>query len=228
MHLYLIRHAESENNARAEHERVEDPAITPRGVRQAEQLAAWLANFEFDLLLTSPFRRALQTAQPIATQSRRAVQVWCDIYERGGCYRGWNDENYAGAAGLGREGILELIPEAIVEDSITSAGWWGAMPRESDEQTIARAAAVRRKLEQQFGDRPHRVAAIIHAEFQRLLMIELLGTSVDLGHLGPICNAGVTHLTYHADAEHGRGQWRLEWFNAVTHLSSDLITSAKG
>lgn len=228
MHLYLIRHAESENNARAEHERVEDPSITSRGVRQAEQLAEWLASFEFDLLLTSPFRRALETAKPIAAKSRRAVHVWCDLYERGGCYRGWNEENIEGAAGLGREAILEVLPGAVLEESIASAGWWGELPRESDEQTVVRAAAVRRKLEQQFGGRPHRVAAVIHAEFQRLLMSELLGDSVDLSHLGPICNAGVTHLTYQADKERGLGQWRLQWFNAVTHLSCDLITSAKG
>lgn len=228
MHLYLIRHAESENNARAEHERVEDPSITSRGVRQAEQLAEWLATFEFDLLLTSPFRRALETAKPIAARSGRAVQVWCDIYERGGCYRGWKADNFQGAAGLGREGILELVPGATLDEAISAAGWWGELPRESDEQTAARAAAVRRKLEQQFGGRPHRVAAVIHAEFQRLLMAELLGDILDLSQLGPICNAGVTHLTYQADRSRETGQWQLQWFNAVTHLSSDLITSAKG
>ena len=36
MQLYLIRHAESENNARPEHDRVEDPSITTLGRRQAE------------------------------------------------------------------------------------------------------------------------------------------------------------------------------------------------
>lgn len=222
MRLYLIRHAESENNVRAEHERVEDPSITPRGVRQADQLSQWMATHDFDVLVTSPFRRALETARPIAQRTGKEVHVWCDIYEQGGCYRGWHHANYQGAAGLGREAILELIPGATVEEAIQSSGWWGELPRETEAETLERAAAVRRKLEQEFGDSGRAVVAIIHADFQRLLLAELLAGSIDARHLGPICNAGVTHLTLH------QGQWQLQWFNAVTHLSGDLIIGAKG
>ena len=222
MRLYLIRHAESENNVRDEHERVEDPAITARGVRQAEQLADWLATHPFDVLLTSPFRRALETARPIAHRTGREVHVWCDIYEQGGCYRGWHEANYEGAAGLGREAILELLPGATVEAAIGPSGWWGELPRETQDETLRRAAAVRGKLEREFVASDRRVVAIVHADFQRLLLAELLGDDIDVGCLGPICNTGVTHLTHHA------GRWQLQWFNAVTHLSGELITEAKG
>lgn len=222
MRLYLIRHAESENNVRAEHERVEDPAITSRGVRQAEHLAAWLATHQFDVLLTSPFRRALETARPIVRRTCREVHVWCDIYEQGGCYRGWHEANYEGAAGLGREAILELLPGATVEAAIGSSGWWGELPRETHDETLRRAAAVRRKFEREFATSNRGVVAIVHADFQRLLLTELLGGSIDVGYLGPICNTGVTHLTLHS------GRWQLQWFNAVTHLTGELITEAKG
>ena len=40
MRLYLIRHAQSENNARPEHERVEDPGLTELGARQIDHLVA--------------------------------------------------------------------------------------------------------------------------------------------------------------------------------------------
>ena len=41
--LYLIRHGQSENNARPEHLRVEDAELTDLGHQQAEQLAPWIA-----------------------------------------------------------------------------------------------------------------------------------------------------------------------------------------
>jgi probable phosphoglycerate mutase len=67
MELLLIRHARPE--------RVEsvagpaDPALAPLGRRQAEALAAWLADDEgaaVDALYTSPLRRATETAGPMA------------------------------------------------------------------------------------------------------------------------------------------------------------------
>ena len=38
MELYIIRHAESENNAGPEDERTEDPSLSPLGYQQAECL----------------------------------------------------------------------------------------------------------------------------------------------------------------------------------------------
>ncbi|XZE53640.1 histidine phosphatase family protein [Planctomycetaceae bacterium SH139] len=223
MHLYLIRHAESENNAKAEQQRVEDPAITSRGKRQASALADWLTTLRPDVVISSPFRRALQTAVPAMQRLDCSLEIWGDVFERGGCYRGWHAENYQGAEGLGHAEILQLTPTAILDPTLAPTGWWQCRPRERDKQASERAVAVKRRLEERLADREMRMVLITHAEFQRILLEQLLSEfGIDVASLGPICNAGVTHLKLQNAA------WQLHWFNAVTHLPTELITDAKG
>ena len=105
MQLYLIRHAESENNARPGHLRVEDPAITAVGRLQAQQLANWTRTLKIDALITSPFLRTLQTTQAVLDAEALPVSVWHTVFERGGCYRGYGDDACEGGPGLGRSEI---------------------------------------------------------------------------------------------------------------------------
>jgi broad specificity phosphatase PhoE len=225
VHLYLIRHAESENNVNPEHLRVEDPAITERGQLQAKCLANWLSAFEQPpLVLSSPFRRALQTTAAISKPTNLLdVEVWCDVYERGGCYRGWTEDNIQGANGLGQSAVLELLPSATLEAELTADGWWLGRPREEDGSTHERARSVVRKLEQRFGMTETHVAIVTHAEFERILLGKLLSaTNTDVDSLGPICNVGITYLSF------AKERWTLQWFNSVTHMPHHLITGAKG
>ena len=220
MHLFLIRHAESENNARPEHQRVEDPAITPRGVRQAESLADWLDTLKPDLLACSPFRRALQTTQPAAHRLGTKIEVWSDVFERGGCYKGWNASNKRGMRGLGHAGILELIPHAEIESEVHPDGWWQHDTPEADAKAAERARTVKSKLESRLAATPQRLALVTHADFLRLLLGHILDQNgIQTDCLGPICNAGITHLEFTSAG------WQLHWFNAVTHLPYELITS---
>jgi len=52
-----------------------DPALTERGRDQAHRLAAWLAAERVDVVLSSPQRRAIETAEPIARAHGLEVQV---------------------------------------------------------------------------------------------------------------------------------------------------------
>jgi probable phosphoglycerate mutase len=64
MELLLVRHARP---LRAESiDGPADPGLSPLGRRQAEALAAWLAPEAIDAIYTSPLRRALETAAPLA------------------------------------------------------------------------------------------------------------------------------------------------------------------
>ena len=143
MQLFLIRHAESENNARPTYQRVEDPAVTPVGRLQAEALAQWAKSLKIDTLITSPFRRALQTSRSLLNQSpAKQVYVWHNVFERGGCYLGYGDVDIQPQPGLGRSAIAQELPLAVLDDSITEAGWWAGNPKETDEQTEVRAGQV--------------------------------------------------------------------------------------
>lgn len=229
MQLYLIRHAESENNARPNHERVEDPHLTELGQSQAEALANWLVTLAPERIVTSPFRRALQTAAPTLQRldgqaagdsgdGASEVHIWDEIFERGGCFAGWDDANSRGMPGLGHEGILRILPTAKIVDSLHPEGWWQGRPREQNAEAVARAARVRARLEEELGARPTRWAVISHADFMRLLLHELLGDrGVAVESLGPIYNASITRLHWHGT------HWEMHWFNAVTHLPAELI-----
>ena len=62
--IYLIRHAESEANAANDLDNPKyyyDAKITKKGVKQAHKASAKLKNINFDLFISSPLTRALQT-----------------------------------------------------------------------------------------------------------------------------------------------------------------------
>src|ERR687898_735184 len=64
MEMLLVRHARP---LRAESiDGPADPGLSPLGRRQADALAAWLAPEAIDAIYTSPLRRALETAAPLA------------------------------------------------------------------------------------------------------------------------------------------------------------------
>lgn len=222
MQLYLIRHAESENNARPRHARVEDPSITPVGRLQTDALARWLAMMPTDVMLTSPFRRTLQTCrQLLQSASPRAVQVWHDVFESGGCYSGYDDIGCQGRPGLARAAIIDELPGALVDKSIGDDGWWGGRDKETDEQTRQRAVDVLNRLQDTFGIGQPRVVAVLHADFIRELLRQMLQPVADPTRFGTLRNTGITKLDFDGT------RWQLDWLNSVSHLPPRLITGVQ-
>ena len=65
MDLLWIRHAEPERIAGGTGVPA-NPGLTERGQQQAQRLADWLAHEHVDVVLSSPQRRAQETAAPVA------------------------------------------------------------------------------------------------------------------------------------------------------------------
>lgn len=65
MDLLLVRHALPTRIVRDDGEPA-DPPLSDEGRLQARKVAAWLAQERLSAVLTSPLRRAVQTAEPIA------------------------------------------------------------------------------------------------------------------------------------------------------------------
>ncbi|EMI19644.1 Phosphoglycerate mutase domain protein [Rhodopirellula maiorica SM1] len=222
MQLYLIRHAESENNAMPAYQRIEDPAITSRGRLQSEYLAKWTSTLTIDTLITSPFRRSIQTTRFIVDQSPQRVHVWHNVFERGGCFRGHGPDATEGGPGMGRESIekeFSALPhDCIIDETITSAGWWAGNRRETDDQAHTRAGVVIERLIQSFGASGKTIVAVIHADFKRCLLAKMLSDVTDVEKMGALVNTGITRLEYDGHA------WKLHWLNSATHLPSRLVT----
>ena len=65
MELLLVRHAEPIRIDAGDVAGPADPGLSPRGHAQAERLAGWLSGERVDAVVTSPLRRARETAVPV-------------------------------------------------------------------------------------------------------------------------------------------------------------------
>lgn len=76
--LYLVRHGENPANVNREFSyKILDYSLNERGVRQAEQTAAYFSQggVRVDAIISSPLKRALETAQIIGAQTGHAVSI---------------------------------------------------------------------------------------------------------------------------------------------------------
>lgn len=87
MELLLVRHAEPYrvDAVDAEHaaQTPADPGLTPRGHAQAAALALWVRDADGDVaaIVSSPLRRAVETAAPLARATAIDVEVVDDLAE---------------------------------------------------------------------------------------------------------------------------------------------------
>ena len=80
MDLLWVRHAEPERIAPGSGVPA-DPGLTPLGREQAQRLAEWLAHEKVDVILSSPKRRAQETAAPLADTLGLDVEIVDGIVE---------------------------------------------------------------------------------------------------------------------------------------------------
>jgi len=221
MLLYLIRHAESQNNARPPYNRVEDPALTAVGRLQAQYLAQWSEGLKFDMLVTSPVLRALQTARAIHEGTGQHVHVWDNVFEVGGVFRGFGPDAKQGGAGLNRRQVHQQaagdVAFSTLDHSIGEAGWWGR-PRESETEAWQRAAMVKKRLVACASKQVEALVVVTHAEFKRKLLLTLLPEVLQPEQINRLSNTGVTKLEWDALV------WRLDYLDEVAHLPARLVT----
>jgi broad specificity phosphatase PhoE len=155
--MLLIRHAQSEWNLHFGRTRIDpgipDPALTEAGRRQAAMAAERLAQADVAVVLCSPYRRCLQTAEAIAGRTGAAIQVDPLVRER--C--AFSCDQGSSPAELAR-----LWPD--LDFSHLEEVWWGGVI-ESWLSLEARCAAFRRTLSAAH-DR-HEIAVVSHWGFIR-------------------------------------------------------------
>ncbi|MBD1371870.1 histidine phosphatase family protein [Hazenella sp. IB182357] len=66
--IYLIRHCQAEGQAA-------DAPLTPTGEVQAEALGDFLAQFPIDTIVSSPYRRAVQSVEPLAKRLSQPIHI---------------------------------------------------------------------------------------------------------------------------------------------------------
>jgi broad specificity phosphatase PhoE len=242
MELYIIRHAQSTNNALPNEEgRVCDPPLTEKGKQQADLLAAYLADgrnrdplmdpttgfvddnngtgFGITHLYCSAMYRSLQTTQPIAKALGVQPEVWIDIHEHGGLYLEQPD-GIVGEPGLTRLQIQAEFADYILPDAITDSGWYDPkIGQESLYAAQARAIKVAGELRRRANSK-ERIAIVSHGTFidalLKALFNQLPTRSIYYSHY----NTAITRVDFFGDKD----RQLVRYMNRVAHLPNDLMT----
>jgi len=220
MPLLLIRHAQSVNNSLPEEQRTADPGLTELGRRQAGCLAARLAEWEPDVLLTSAFRRTLETTAAVADATGLRPEILVDLHEQGGCQEGPEPAVYVGQPGLSRQEILDEFGNWELPDAVDEQGWWKRKSWEKPEACEKRARWLAGELVQRFGDPTVKVAAITHGMFKPVLVSAFLGRPfVGNEWLGDLYNTSVSQLKVSAAGA------VLDSYNDTAHLVREDLSA---
>lgn len=175
MQLLLIRHALP---LRSEYGQGSDPELSETGHQQAQRLPAALARFPITRLVSSPQRRAIQTAGPLAGE--RALTV--DIDERLAEY----DRELAGYL------PIEQLRTERPQDWARLAQ--GHLPAEVDEAAFCARVAAAVTDVVAAAEPDDTVAVFSHGGVINVVLHQILGTPRLLSF--PIDYASVTRLLY--------------------------------
>mgnify|MGYP001207944668 CR=1 FL=1 len=73
--IYIVRHCQAEGQA-------PDASLTEEGFEQAEEVAQFFAQIPIDEIISSPFKRAIQTITPYATAKNVDIKIDNRLSER--------------------------------------------------------------------------------------------------------------------------------------------------
>jgi 2,3-bisphosphoglycerate-dependent phosphoglycerate mutase len=214
MEWFLIRHGQSLNNARPEVERVEDPPLTYVGHEQCARLAMWIRPLGLTRIVTSPFLRTLQTTDHISRSLRLMPEICVDLHEQGGCVSGPAREMFVGRPGMKRTEIESQFPGFDIPSELDGKGWWESKPFETGDLARKRASRILEQTIERFAETDERVAYVMHADIKRLVLAHLSDAPLETPH-----NTAVSKVSIR------RGECHLEQYNAVEHLTAELITT---
>ena len=230
MRLYIVRHAQSANNAlEDQRDRVAEPHLTEVGRQQAELLAEALAGGAlrdpklkdagrgFDRLFTSPMRRALETTEPVARVLGIQPEVWVEIHECGGVWQDHGEEvGIVGYTGLTHSEMAAAFSGYVIPPDVTPAGWWHHRGQEQPHECCARMARVAARL-RSWAATDERILMVTHGDFTNNLIQALLEASAPVWiHM---YNTGISVVDFRPDGSLG-----LRYTNRIDHLPPELIT----
>jgi 2,3-bisphosphoglycerate-dependent phosphoglycerate mutase len=241
MQLYIIRHAQSTNNALADpRERDRDPTLTELGERQADILARHVAagvelvppisttngrngqGYYFTHLYCSPMWRALQTVDSIGQALGLTPEVWADIHEQGGIYLDHQDgRGPIGYPGKTRQEIQAVFPRYVLPEDVTDRGWWSRDYEDwpTCHERAARVAEEIRSWADRDGQDDERIAFVSHGGFADALLKALFNQPADRGLFYYHYNTAISRIEFRDD-----GRLSVRYMNRVDHLPPELVS----
>jgi broad specificity phosphatase PhoE len=174
--LWVCRHGETDWSRDGRHTSHTDLLLTPAGVDQTRRLAALLAGVTFDVVLTSPLRRASDTAELLGFPDARrdpALAEW----------------DYGDYEGMTTAAIREKAPGWTVWTHESPGG-------ENGDQVAGRADRV---IERVLAEATDRALVVSHGHFLRVLASRWVGEGASFGRHLLLDTASVSVMGWERD-----------------------------
>jgi broad specificity phosphatase PhoE len=200
--IIFLRHGESVGNAERRWQGQADYPLTERGRQQAQALAdRWLAEGRtFDCILSSPLKRARETADIIAEALDLSVEAEPI----------WEERNIGEVAGMTGEEVNRRFPN---RDFITPFSAIVGDQGEGNWELYLRAGQALHDL---LRHGPGKYLVVSHGGLLNQIMYAVVGITPQANFSGPrfrFKNTGFAHLTYRADSH----QWQINVINDRSH-----------
>ena len=211
-HIYLVRHGATQHNLlvppRMQGCHIDEP-LAPLGKQQAVDTAKSLREKPITALYTSPLRRAMETARPIAERHGLVPIEIADLTEAD--VGRWEDRGWKEIAENDAEAYA-----AFRDDPVAS----GYPEGENLGEVTSRVLKAMDQITQKHPD--EQIVVVAHSVVNRLCLGELLGLPVPLRRRVPQDNCGISQLVYQGDK-----RWVVT-INAKEHLASNQTPILSG
>lgn len=204
--LLLVRHGESEGNAAGIVQGHREYPLTPLGFEQARRTAEWVAGLRINRVVTSPLRRAAQTAELIAAAVGRPPEP----------HRGLAEYDIGAASGLTFAEIRIRYP-GIIEAQ--RRGEPLLFPGEEGRSAFAQR--VRTAIEELLADGT--VVAVTHGGVVSAVCHLVLGLDFSRRGSFRVANCSITEVV-----RDRRGRLTLVRHNDTCHLAALLTGGDRG
>lgn len=162
----LFRHGQTTWNVGERFRGHADLPLDDTGLSQARSIAARLGNEEIAVIYSSPLRRALQTAQPLADALHLSIQI----------HDGLNDIDFGALEGMTVQDAQQAFPE-VMETWLTRPGHAKFPKGDSFKKLRARIEAMLEGLSTKHAGQT--VALVSHKVVCGALLCVVLGLDAD-------------------------------------------------
>lgn len=234
-HLWIVRHGQSAGNVARDAataaglavidiaERDVDVPLSTLGEEQAAALGRWFASMPVNrrptTVLTSPYRRAMQTTDAVAAAGGLHPDVCIDVDER------LREKEFGILDRLTREGILQRFPDQAEARQRTGKFYHRPPGGESWCDVILRLRSVLDTLSLHHSEPGSRVLIVAHQVIVLCLRYLLEGMTeeqiLDIDRAGDVANCGVTEYVLdrtHGPGDRSGGKLKLVSYNFVAPL----------
>lgn len=198
--MLLIRHGQTEANINQLLVGMTDVPLDPLGEVQARRVAEHMRSIPIDALVTSPLKRARDTAHQISLATGKPPEI----------VPGLSEMNFGHAEGLTMEQVLQQFPElyALEQDVDDAAFTWpGGDHRVTfHERVYATFLGLIERYDRQ------RVAVVCHGGVIGSFFAQIEGGSPNDFAKYAVANCSITHLVIAAD------HTEVHLWNDISHL----------